>query len=78
MTDSEQGYLHTTIASAMRMTPLLVPPTSGTSPPTNTIMMTSITHIDLGLYVSSSGQESLDHLVVTIVAGPYEGRPAIL
>ena len=61
----------------MHMTPLLVPPTSGAPPPTST-MMTSSTHIGLGLLVSSSSQESLDHLEVAIVAGPDEGCVTIL
>ena len=60
----------------VHITPLLVPPTSDAPPPTNT--MTSCTHIALGLLVSSSSKESLDHFEVAIEAGPIEGCVAIL
>ena len=54
------------IASLMDMTPLLVPPTSGAAPSTST--MTTSTHPVLGILVSSSSQESLDHLEVALLA----------
>ena len=60
----------------MHMAPLLVPPTSCASTPTN--IVTSITHIVLGLYVSSSSQESLNCLKVALVAGLDQGCVAIL
>ena len=60
----------------MHMTPLLVPPTSGASPPTST--MTSSSHLVIGILVSSSSQESLDQFEVALAAGQDEGCLATL